>query len=371
MSGWTKRGALVGATMGAFVIGIASCTLGDYQPPPASNTTASAGGTGGMGGMGGDGGAVGPGGTGGVTGPGGSGGGGAGAAGGFGGNGGGGTCSVGSVCIPPVPGEGGWTGPFWGKRVGANDVADPCPSGDNPTTLHAEPAEGACKPCQCSVNLNAACTGGAYTCYDATDCAGAGTTVTSGCTTAPTLGGFKSCKITAEPKVGSDGACMASGGGLVEPITWRKDVHLCSVIPGGAGCGAGGTCADLATAYSGFACIVADGVAGCPAGWNSMGIEAFESAVDERQCSTCACEASELQCPLAKVFERSPDATTCSLGNVAFPIGQCVNLGLTERARINTPPPLLGPKACPPPAPSGAVHPVNQKTVCCAQLAQP
>ncbi|MDI1434449.1 hypothetical protein [Polyangium sorediatum] len=369
MSGWTMRGALVGATMGAFAaIGIASCALTDYQPPTA-NTGASTGGEGGTGGTSGTGGA------GGMPGPGGSGG--AGAAGGSGGNGGV-LCSTGSVCVPPVPTGDGWIGPFLGRATDHQTGPQPCPSGGPPDVLHADPSPSECNACECTVSEGVGCSGALLSCWAGAGCnSGTPKDIPSGCTGGASLPGGalgSSCKVTGlpQPKVGAEAACepTGEGGGLKYKHLWQTNVYLCDASAA-SDCAGGGSCVTpQAGFYSDSICITKAAEVECPEGWTFERFMAYEQFAEGRSCTSCTCDASKVVCPVDGVFLTTPFELGCSGDNKILP-NTCVGVGLGGSVEVKPPTPQLGPEACPMPKGEGAVKTSGPTTVCCATLLSP
>lgn len=375
MSGWTKRGALV-TTMGALVvIGIASCSLGDYQPPPASNTTSS-GGAGGTGGVTGPGGAGGMGGDGGgVTGPGGAGGGGGGAA------GGGEACmEQGSRCIAPVPTNDGWTGPYWGRGTDLQMGPQPCPDNGPPDViLQADPSPNDCNACECQVSEGVGCAGATVSCWANSGCSsGTPKEITSGCVGGASLpGGLgpSSCKVTAlpVPKFG-EVACEPKlpSTGLKYPSLWRHNVYLCDAGPAASACADGGSCLTPPSGfYSDFVCIKNDAeVNACPEGWADAQYMAYASFAEGRSCPDCACDSSKVECATDGVFLMTPFELGCS-ANDPLPLDVCKNVGAGASIEVKPPAPKLGVDACPTPQGQGEVQTSGPTTVCCKSLVTP
>ncbi|WP_206079561.1 hypothetical protein [Polyangium spumosum] len=369
MSGWTKRGALV-TTMGALVvIGIASCSLGDYQPPPASNITVAAasgsGGAGGAGGMGGDGG--------GVTGPGGAGG--MGGAGGFGG----GACTEG-VCIPSIPPEG-WVGPYWGHVTEPLAATEACPEGGPPDfTLRADPSPNDCNACECDVLPEVTCVGAEVSCHAGSGCSnGAPKLVQGGCVGGSSLPGgplgASSCKITGLPVPSNDNAVKCASTfeapTLKYPKLWQHDVHLCEAGPGSSACEGGACRTPPQGLYSGLVCMKTEGVVSeCPVGWQDARHVAYGAYTEGRKCGNCECDSSKVSCGTEGVFWYTPAELElgCS-GNKEVPAGTCVNIGLGGAIEVKPPQPALGPDACPTPAGQGEVLTAGSATtICCKSL---
>ncbi|MDI3291510.1 hypothetical protein [Polyangium sp. 15x6] len=363
MSGWTKRGTLVVATMGALsTIGMASCALTDYQPPTA-NTTSSTGGAGGTGGTGGMPGPGGPGGTGGMPGPGGPGG------------GGGEACAEGSQCLPGVPFKDGWTGPYWGRPTAWNENAGACPDGKSPLILYADPSPAECKPCECKLPAGTVCSGAALSCWAGDSCGSGGDepkTFDSGCipnTSMPgqILGlGTSSCQVTGTEEVilPTGSACTATGSGLKNANLWESNVHLCS-IEQASSCPDGGACVTVPPGtYGDYACITKPGENECPAGWESMAKLSYGKFTEGRMCPDCACLQKQLSCDLKGAFSKSGSAC----GAVGTDIETCTTFGLGSGARIQHPAPMIPEAACPQPVGTGSVSAQEPTTICCHQL---
>lgn len=363
MSGWTKRGALVGATMGALsAIGIASCALTDYQPPTA-NTTSSTGGEGGTGGAGGMPGPGGTGGTGGMSGP--------------GGAGGGEACAEGSQCLPAVPFKDGWTGPYWGRATAWNENAGACPDGTSPAILHADPSSAECKPCECKLPMGSVCSGAVLSCWAGDSCGSGGNggepkIFDTGCianTSMPgqILGlGTSSCLVTGTEEVilANGSACTATGSGLKNPNLWESNVHLCSIAQASS-CPEGGACVTVPLGtYGDYACITKLGENQCPIGWDSVAKLAYEKFSEGRVCPGCACLQKELSCNLDGAFTKS--GLNC--GSVGVDIETCTTFGLGTGARIQHPAPTIPEAACPQPVGTGSVNAAEPTTICCQKL---
>ena len=359
MSGWTKRGALVGATMGAFAaIGIASCALTDYQPPTANtgSSTGGEGGTGGTGGMGGHGG------TGGMpAGPGGAGG------------GGGGACGEAHQCLPGVPFKDGWIGPYWGKPTAWNENAGACPNGKLPEIWYADPAKAECLPCECTINPGATCVGAVLSCWaDGCDM-GTPANFDKGCVSGEsmpgvTLLGTSKCRVTGTYQVttvNGQKACNASGGTLVNENDWETNVHLCPIEATSA-CTDGGACVTMPTGkYSDYACIRKAGAeAACPPGWDSLPKVAYDHFDDQRFCPGCSCVGSELLCNSSNAFKKA--GLNCSGAGSA--VGNCTSFTSLEAANIVPPQVTAGEGLCPAAQPKGEVHASGPTTICCHQF---
>ncbi|MDI1445607.1 hypothetical protein [Polyangium sp. 6x1] len=359
MSGWTKRGALAGATMGAFVaIGIASCALTDYQPPTA-NTTSSIGGAGGTGGEGGAGGSGGAGAAGGMAGP--------------GGAGGGEACGESNKCLPGVPFKDGWMGPYWGRPTSWQQNAGACPNGKLPEIAYADPAKADCLPCQCAVNPGAVCVGAVLSCWADTCGSGNPTNFDKGCISGEsmpgvTLVGTSNCQVTGTYQittVNGEKACSASGGALVNENDWETNVHLCPIEAASA-CADGGACVTAPSgAYSEFACIKKVGAeADCPAGWNDLSKVAYDQFDDQRVCPGCSCVGSELHCDASNAFKK----VGLGCGGAGNPISACTSFNSLEAANIVPPKVTTGEGFCPPAQPQGEVHTSGPTTICCHKL---
>ncbi|MDC3962513.1 hypothetical protein [Polyangium jinanense] len=363
MSGWTKRGALVVATMGALsTIGIASCALTDYQPPTANTTssTGGAGGTGGTGGMPGPGGPGGMGGTGGMPGPGGPGG------------GGGEACGEASQCLPAVPFKDGWMGPYWGMPTNWQKNAGACPDNSLPEILYADPSKPECLPCECTINPGATCVGAKLSCW-ADGCEmGTPTTYDNGCISGGNMPGVlllgsSDCKVTGTYGVvaaDNQKPCSASGGTLVNGNAWEMNVHLCPIAATSA-CDSGGACVTVPTGnYSDYACIKKVGAeTACPTGWEFSKV-AYEQFDDQRSCPGCGCVGSELYCDASNAFKK----TGAGCGSAGSSITSCTAFNSLEAANIVPPKVTAGEGFCPAAQPQGEVHTSGPTTICCHQL---
>ncbi len=151
------------------------------------------------------------------------------------------------------------------------------------------------------------------------------------------LGGQVSCggaacnvSISTNAPVVSGGLCAASGGqAAVDPLTFAISAKACGGPVTGAGCSATQACVPRpAGGFESGVCIGKVGDDVCPAPFDvKFSFTDPAAAVDDRDCSACACDApSGSTCTVGVSVYSDQTTSTCNTLVASFQAGNCANI---------------------------------------------
>jgi hypothetical protein len=249
---------------------------------------------------------------------------------------------------------------------------DPCPDGKAPSVYYAGPSDAMCDPCDCSL-MGASCALPEMTCYVmSTFCMGVNSpqiyqATDTAChdTMAPFID--HSCCLSKGSKVGSTGTCTTTGGTLASPELWTEEVRVCAAA--GGGCGPGQVCAPkIPAGFEDAICMGQQGNTTCPAGWTDEDLPVFEGGTDQRACSACGCDTSQLACSSGQYTLHG--GTGCSSSNTIVLNGSCQSIqpilsGQDPPFSYQAKPGDLSGLACTGGMPSGSVETSGPHRICC------
>jgi hypothetical protein len=164
-------------------------------------------------------------------------------------------------------------------------------------------------------------------------------------------------------------SCNVAGGELEQPLLWAEEVHVC--VGSGTGCELGQACAaKVLPPYEDKVCISREGNAICPAGFTDLERDLFESGVDQRACSACSCDTSDVGCDGGsyKLFVAADCPAGMEVGDAVS--NNCINL----TPFVNEPPllasvlPVLATSSgevCGQSEASGSVVTAGKRRICC------
>jgi hypothetical protein len=263
---------------------------------------------------------------------------------------------------PPPPG---WMGPI-AVYEGTPGMAPLCPTDyptqalDGGTGLNADPAT--CSACTCSTPA-VTCGPVQLAAYTQSSCMGTATqTVMLAAGACTNVSGFNFAETAPQASVG---ACQPSGGipSLLPPM-WASEGIACASSGQGTTCADGSLCVPAPPApFEARWCVWRSGSQSCPPGFPQSHV--WETAVDTRGCTPCACGSPTSATCSAKTTLYSDVSCQKSVGNLSNQ-GQCSSPWNTPQTASATATPTGSP-SCPASggAPTGTVTASVVATICC------
>lgn len=256
------------------------------------------------------------------------------------------------------------------RRPSYGTAPEPCPDGSNPQRFYVEPTKPDCAPCSCQVSGNCS---NSITCFAASGCSSISATRTYAaevaCVSIMNPLTLQSCKVDGTGMVPANAACTETGGMVMNPEPFGKEIHTCLAAQNASGC-QGSTCvARVQSPYENKLCVAKTGIATCPSDFSELHT-AFGSFMDTRSCSSCACDAAQITCSGAASFALWSDGL-CTQGlTTAAADGSCVALAAnpTHITVTNLPNLSLPKAACTGGASAGSVVGTEPTTICCTKL---
>lgn len=284
-------------------------------------------------------------------------------------------CTPTSECVaePPV----GWLAVRSYEEPYPPAAAAPsCPSGASPIELFADPAgTPSCEPCSCSW-MGAACSAPKLACWyhNVTCWFDPAVIVQSdygGCAPnppVPSTSAIGSCRLSAPPQILTQGECTASGGTLVEAEPWGRAIHACPVPAAGKGCGEGAACLPRSAAPYDTLCLLRDGQDACPAGFQTVDVQAFADGIDSRTCTPCACSTASVTCVGGGYVVHDDDDCKKNPNDKAITSYECTDASWlldNGKGSFTAFPAEPTKGTCAGGMPGGQLQPVGPKKLCC------
>jgi hypothetical protein len=276
-------------------------------------------------------------------------------------------------CAPAVPQ--GWQGPlviYQGVNDGGAPPACPLHTDSGSQVFGDLDGSVACSACSCGGSTGAKCGAIEIKEFTTTTC-----TLPATCTTTVPAAG--SCALSCSAGEGHSitalvadaGACPADGGIATTSFAFGTSAETCSAPVGTGTCAGGGTCVTAAPApFSSSTCVLASGIAPCPAGYPAQHV--YYQGVDTSAagCSPCTCSAPSVACSGAEVTPEANGVCTTALGPTEAVPTTCAAIVLEPAVAYlwvasTKLTPTSGPCAVDGGQATGTASPTGPVTVCC------